>query len=164
MIDPEIKIEILKILYDTYFDEYQGIYDGHLYQKVHRNKNDVSKATGRLMIEGTIEKYDSHYHITAYGIDLYEKELPTSIVGKRFEQRETILKLLKESYDEDTQQYVNRSAILDKIKNNNKFELMAQMGYLKRHGWIELCEMVSSNFRALLLAEGYQFLEQKENT
>ena len=162
MIDPEMKKAVLKYFYDRYFQisPYLGIFYSQIDDIVSGNRNDIEKTIHSLMLENSIEDHDGFYRITANGIDVYE-ELYPSIIGKKIEQREIILQLLKESYDEDIHRSVVRSTILDKIKDIDKNELLAQMEYLNKKGLIEL-DVYSNNFTARLSATGYQFFEQYE--
>ena len=164
MIDPEMKKTILEKLYHAHFHQYAGFLDNQLDKIVSGEKNDIFKVIDLLLYDNHIEDRNGVYYITVYGIDFHEESSPTSITSKRKERRIDILKILKESYDKDIHQEVDRAAILDKLGDISREEFSAQIYYLEQRRLIDLTKFLGGNFMARLSAKGYQFLEQKENT
>lgn len=148
---------ILKKLYNQYFENYViGFSRNTLEDEFSNdNPNDVRIALNRLADNFSITLENNRYKITVFGIKyLEEEELVDS--SQHRNQRNKIIRILKEPYEKDTDHYVSHEIIIKKLNLSGPIEILSEMKYLKDEGYLHLQLYLGGSFETRLTNAGYE--------
>jgi len=158
-----VKNDILKILYDRYFENYIiGYHEHYIREHVDGEPNDISRVIGELESDVLIERDGSSYKITTLGIEDYEMEAIPSEVSDKITQRRLILAELKKEYDIDIEVELNHESLAQRINSQDKDQLLSQVVFLEQTGMVILEMALGGTFDIRLNATGARLFETEE--
>lgn len=148
---------ILKKLYNQYFENYVIGFSRNTLEDEFSNDNPnaVRIALNRLADNFSITLVNNRYKITVFGIKyLEEGDLVDSTQHRN--QRNKIIKILKEPYEKDIDHNVSHEIIIEKLNLSGPIEILSEMKYLKDEGYLHLQLYLGGNFETRLTNAGYE--------
>lgn len=155
--DSELDNSILKKLYERYYENYVIGLSRNFFEEEFSsyNPNDVRIALNRLAENFLISLENNRYKITVFGIKyLEEEELVNAAQHKT--QRNKILKILKNSYEKNVDNYVSYEVIVKELNLSGPTEILSEMKYLKDEGYLDLQLALGGYFHTKLTNAGYE--------
>lgn len=155
----DLKNSILIKMYKQYFENYViGIHRNALENEfTDARSNDVRMVLNELEEKFLIALDSGSYKITTFGIKYLEEE--ELVDNSKPRQRNDIVKILKESYEEDVDKNVSHSIIIEKLNLSGPIEILSQMKILEENGYVHLDMALGGNFWTRLNHSGYELAQ-----
>lgn len=154
----DIRISILKKLYDGYFENFIGIRGKGLEDEFSNgNSNKVRIILNELASNFLITLTNNYYKITVFGIKYLEDK--GLVDNSKQQPRNQILKILKIFYEEDVDKYISSEDIVKKLHLSGPNEILSQMKYLKDEGYLNLEMALGGSFHTRLTHSGFALAE-----
>jgi len=158
-----IKKDILKILYEQYFENYIiGFQEDYIREHIEGETNDVSRVIQELDSDVLIQREHGFYQITTYGIEEYEREATPTEVSDKITQRRLILIELKKEYDVDVNVELDDKNLAQRINSEDRMQLISQVVFLRDKGLVDLQMWMGGSFSIKLNASGARMFESEE--
>lgn len=152
----DIKNSILIRLYNQYFENYViGINRNTLEDEFSSgNPNEIRIILNGLTDTFSISLSGNSYKITAFGIKYLEEE--GLVDDSKQRQRNKIIKILKESYEEDVNKNISHEIIINVLNLSGPVEILSQMKYLEDEGYVHFNPALGGSFQTRLTNSGYE--------
>jgi len=159
----EIAMKILELLYEQWFKDYlNGISIYTLISKVAYSENEILQTLEALENNYFVGKNQvGWYVITISGIDIYEENLPPSVVSKTITERKMILEILKEMYDKDIYQTMDDESLKSLIHIDDFRYLLGIIEYLNQKNLVVIDMVIGGAFRIRLSPTGFEALQNQ---